>query len=243
MISVFGINFVLNLLTVFTITYHIPDIATALDDNSTCPAIWVLKQSMSKTWLTVLLVVQCIFILFSNISYLAAASRDLFAFARDQGLPLSAWLSKVDRDRKIPINTYILSTTFASLLSFIYIDNPVALYTIGSLLCCAIMQCFCFSISCVLWRRIFYPETLPYARFSLGRIGIPTNALVVVFVVWGFFWSFWPQTSPVTAAEFNWSVAIFVPTFVVALVYYLCEGRHVYDGPVALLEGKETRTA
>ncbi|KAJ6784952.1 hypothetical protein PWT90_01751 [Aphanocladium album] len=239
MISVFFLNFFLNIATVLTLCYHMPDVQAALDEPTMYPAIWVLRRSMSDLWVTVLLVVQCIFLLFSNFSYLAAVSRDLFAFARDRGLPCSSWLAKVDKKRKIPTNAYYLSATFAALLSLIYIGSPVALYAIGSLLCCAIMQCFCFSISCVLWRRIYYPETLPYARFSLGKFGVPINAVAVFVVVWSFFWAFWPQSYPVTAEGFNWSVAIFVPTIMAALIYYIFKGRHVYDGAVVLVEGRK----
>ncbi|KAM3464107.1 hypothetical protein BB8028_0003g12520 [Beauveria bassiana] len=243
MISVFCINFFLNIMTVITLCYHIPDVTAALNEPTLYPAIWVLKQSMSDAWLTALLVVQCIFLLFSNFSYLAAVSRDLFAFARDKGLPYSEWLAKVDKERKIPINAYYMTAAFAALLSLIYIGSPVALYAIGSLLACAIMQCFCFSISCVLWRRIYHPQTLPHARFSLGKLGIPINVVAVFVVVWSFFWAFWPQEYPVTPSGFNWSVGIFVPTIVVALIYYVVKGRHVYEGPVVLIEGRKMHVA
>lgn len=241
MISVFGITFSLNIMTVITLCYHMPDVSAALKDPSLYPAVWVLRQSMSDTWLTVLLVVQCIFLLFSNFSYLAAVSRDLFAFARDKGLPGSTWLAKVDQKRRIPTNAYFLSGAIAALLSLIYIGSPVALYAIGSLLCCAMMQCFSFSIGCVLWRRIYHPETLPYAQFSLGKYGIAINSVSVVVVLWSFFWAFWPQSYPITPEGFNWSVAIFIPTIIVSLVYYIVKGRHVYEGPVALVEGRKTR--
>ncbi|ATY64228.1 GABA permease [Cordyceps militaris] len=242
-LSVFGINFFLNIATVVTLCYHMPDVSVALAEPTMYPAIWVLRQSMSDTWLTVLLVVQCIFLLFSNFSYLAAVSRDLFAFARDKGLPCSAWLAKVDKERKIPVNAYYLTGIFAALLSLLYLGSPVALYAIGSLLACAIMQCYCFSISCVLWRRIYHPETLPHAPFSLGRLGVPINVVAVLVVVWSFFWAFWPQEYPVTPSGFNWSVAIFVPTVAVALVYYVVKGRYEYEGPVVLVEGRKKHLA
>ncbi|KAJ3475941.1 hypothetical protein NLG97_g9290 [Lecanicillium saksenae] len=238
MLSVFGINLILNIITVLTLTYHMPDVSAALQDSTTYPANWVLRRSMSDNWLTVLLAFQCIFLLFSTFAYLAAASRDLFAFARDKGLPFSPWLCKVDQKRKIPINAYYFSGIFSSLLSLIYIGSPVAFYAVGSLLCCAIMQCFFFSISCVLWRRIYHPETLPHAHFSLGKYGVPINATAVVVVAWSFFWAFWPQSYPVTAEGFNWSVAIFVPTFILAFIYYFVKGRHEYEGPVVLVEGR-----
>lgn len=243
MMSVFGINFVLNIVSVVTLCYHIPNVPEALNEPTLYPAIWVLRQSMSKEWLTALLTVQLVFLLFSNFSYLAAVSRDLFAFARDKGLPYSDWLSKVDKDRKIPTNAYYLSAAFAGLLSLIYIGSPVAFYAIGSLLCCAIMQCFCFSISCVLWRRIYHPETLPPSTFSLGKYGIPINAVAILVVTWSFFWAFWPQEYPVTPSVFNWSVAIFVPTIAIALIYYFVKGRHQYEGPVTLVEGRKVHKA
>lgn len=243
MMSVFSINFLFNILTVITLCYHMPDVSVALEEENIYPAIWVLRRSMSDGWVTVLLSVQCVFLLFSNFSYLAAVSRDLFAFARDKGLPCSEWLARVDKKRKIPTNAYYMSATFAALLSLIYIGSPVAFFAIGSLLACSIMQCFCFSISCVLWRRIYHPETLPHARFSLGKFGIPINAVAIVVVVWSFFWAFWPQEYPVTPSGFNWSVAIFVPTIIVSLIYYFVKGRHEYDGPVVLVEGRKAHAS
>lgn len=237
MISVFGINFFMNLLTVLTLCYHIPNVADALEEPTSYPAIWVLRQSMSDGWLTALLGIQIIFLLFSNFSYLAAVSRDLFAFARDNGLPYSEWISRVDKKRKIPVNAYLLSGTFSALLSLIYIGSPVAFFAIGSLLAVAIMQCFFVTISCVLWRRICHPETLPHAQFSLGKLGVPINSVSLVVVAWSFFWAFWPQQYPVTASGFNWSVVIFAVTLVIAMVYYVAKGSKKYEGPVVLVEG------
>jgi amino acid transporter len=238
MLAGFGISFCMSMLIVVTLCYHITSIEPALTEPTTYPAIWVLRQAMSNTWLTVYLSVLCVFILFSNFSYLAAVSRDLFAFARDEGLPWSKWIGKVDQSRKIPTNAYLLSGAFSILVSLIYIGSPVAFYAIGSLLVVSIMQCYFFSISCVLWRRLKYPETLPHAQFSLGKLGVPLNVVSLFVVAWTFFWAFWPQTYPITASGFNWAIAIYVATLIIATGYYFSKGNK-YNGPVVLVEGRK----
>lgn len=239
MISVLCFNFLETLLVVITLGYHMPDVDLALKDPSNYPAVHVLLASMSLTWTTVLMAVICLLLTLGNVSYLAAVSRDLFAFARDDGLPFSRWLSKVDQKRKIPTNAYIFCGVFSSLLSLIYIGSPVAFYAITSLGSVAVLQCYCLSIGCILWRRVMRPETIPAARFSLGRWGIPVNCAAVLFSFWSFFWSFWPQTNHPDASGFNWASPIFSLVIIIALVYYVFAGRKKYSGPVALVEGRK----
>jgi len=88
------------------------------------------------------------------------------------------------------------------------------------------------SISCVLYRRIFHPELLPLARWGLGKWGVFVNVVGLAYVSFSFFWSFWPNQTPVDASSFNWSVVLFVGVFLCCLGAYVVEGRKVYVGPV-----------
>ena len=151
----------------------------------------------------------------------------------------STGISKVDQKRRIPTNAVIVTSIISICLGLIYIGSPVAFYAITSLLTVALLQCYCLSIGCLLWRRIRHPETLPHAEFSLGKFGIPINALAVVYAFWAFFWSFWPQFSPVTAPNFNWASVIFVGVLICASVHFVFVARFKYTGPVALVEGRK----
>lgn len=235
-ISIYVVNFCLMFPAILTICYHIPNVKDALDDSTAYPTIYVLRQSMSSGWVTAVLCITVALLICSNITYLAAVSRDLYAFARDRGFPASAWISNVDKKRSIPRNACILTCAISVCLSLIYIGSVVAFYAITSLLTVALLQCYCVSIGCLLWRRTHHPETLPPAQFSLGKFGIPINALAVTYAIWAFFWSFWPQTFPVTAEGFNWASVIFVMVLIVAMVYYVITARKHYTGPVALVE-------
>ncbi|OAA53276.1 amino acid permease 2 [Cordyceps fumosorosea ARSEF 2679] len=237
----FVINMVLIFLSLLTFCYHIVDIPTALADPTGYPGIWVIRQSMSQPWLNLLLAVILVLEVFGELSYFAAVSRDLFAFARDGGFPFSRWIARVDERRQVPVNAYVLSAVFSVLLSLIYLGSDVAFYAVISLCTVALLQCYLFSIGCILWRRAFHPETLPPARFSLGSWGLPVNVAAVVFSLWGFFWTFWPEEYPVTLAGFNWASVIFVGTLALALVNYYSGGRHKYHGPVVLVEGRKLR--
>jgi len=94
----------------------------------------------------------------------------------------------VDKRRKIPTNSYILFGAISVLLSLIYIGSPLAYYAMTLLSIVALLQCWVFSISCVLWRRIYHRKTLPHAQFALGKCGIPINCLAINFNWWSFFW-------------------------------------------------------
>lgn len=166
-------SWIFNYITIFialvTIAYHMPDIDAALKDPTEYPVIYVIRESMSLPWQNVVLIVILLLLIFGNLSYLASVTRDLFAFARDQGLPFSNWIAKVDPKRNIPTNACITTGTTTALLSLIYIGSPVAFYAVISLSTVAILQCYCFSIGCLLWRRIAHPETIPSAQFSLAH--------------------------------------------------------------------------
>lgn len=94
------------------------------------------------------------------------------------------------------------------------------------------MMTYAVSIACVLYRRIAHPELIPMARWSLGCWGVPVNSIGLAYVSFTFFWSFWPNTTPVDLESFNWSVVLFMGVLVASLVMYVLKGRKVYVGPV-----------
>ncbi|GIZ38205.1 hypothetical protein CKM354_000162800 [Cercospora kikuchii] len=239
MLVVYVVNMLILFPGVLTVCYAMPDLEVALADSTTYPAIYVLRQSMSVQGITALLAFICFLLTASNVVYLAAVSRDMYAFARDKGLPFSDRLASVHPKRKIPVVATQVSCVFATLLSMIYIGSPVAFYAITSLLTVALLQCYCLSIGCMLWRRLNHPETIPKARFSLGKVGPAINAAAVGYSLWAFFWSFWPQSYAPSAADFNWASPIFAAVLVIAGVHFVLVARKRYFGPVVHVSGRE----
>lgn len=95
MIGIFVVNMIFTLACWLVLCFAMPDTGAALEHISTYPVIYILEQSMSTKWVTVELVLIVALILFANVCYIMAVSRDLWAFARDNGVPFSPWICKV----------------------------------------------------------------------------------------------------------------------------------------------------
>lgn len=67
MLTVYGMNFVLMFVAFVTICYHLPHPQAALNDPSGYETIYVMRQSMSKGGMAVLLVVIILLNLASNV--------------------------------------------------------------------------------------------------------------------------------------------------------------------------------
>ncbi|CAG8225825.1 unnamed protein product [Penicillium nalgiovense] len=94
------------------------------------------------------------------------------------------------------------------------------------------MYTYVISITCVIWRKICHPGTLPARRWDLGRNwGLAVNIVGLCYSVFAMFWSFWPGELPVTAVNFNWSVVIFGTVSILSLIMYVVKGRNEYSGP------------
>ena len=129
---------------------------------------------------------------------------------------------------------------FSLLLNLIVLGSSAAFNALISLQLVALMASYMISISCVLWRRLKYPETLPPCKWSLGRYGVAINIAAILYSAFAFFFCFWPMASPVTVEDMNWSPIMFVGVMVISMVLYVAKGRKVYDGPVVSVEGYRT---
>ena len=235
----FILNGILGIILLITYLFCIQSIEDALNDPSTYPFLYVFRNAVSTSGVNALTILLLILVIASNISFNASTARQTFAFARDRGLPFARWISHVDPARQIPANAVTLSCLITALLSLINLGSDVAFHAIISLQVVALMLTYFTSIGCVLYRRLYHPELLPPARWSLGRLGVPINIIGLVYVLFVFFWAFWPESTPVDLATFNWSVVMFVGVAVLSLVMYWAQGRKVYDGPVIHVEGRD----
>jgi len=236
MVSSFVLNGLLGLFFVVTYLFCLPSVEDALNDPTGFPFLYVFRNAVSVGGVNVLTVVILLLAIASNIAFNASTSRQTFAFARDNGLPFPKWIGHVHPKLQIPANAIALTCTLTILLSLINIGSSTAFNAIISLQIVALMASYCISISCVLYRRL--TNTLPRARWSLGRLGVPVNVLGIAYAAFSFFWCFWPNATPVEAYTFNWAPVLFVGVLVCCMLAYWVKGRKVYVGPVMQVEGR-----
>jgi choline transport protein len=136
------------------------------------------------------------------------------------------------------VNSVIFTIIFTICVSLINIGSTVAFNALLSLSTVALMATYVISIGCVVIRRFNTLQPLPPARWSLGRYGLPINIIALIYAVWAFFWSFWPNAHDIIADNFNYACVLFVGLMTISAVLYLVHARKVYDGPVATVEGR-----
>ncbi len=171
---------------------------------------------------------------FSCVTIMASASRQMYAFGRDKGLPCSAWLSQVHPTLGVPVNSVVLSTVISILLSLINIGSTVAFNSLVSLGSGTLMVSYIVCIGCFMWRRSCGSEPIPPAKFSLGRWALPVNIIAICYLSIVFIIAFFPAVPlpALDAQSMNWSSLIFTVVVVFAMAYYFAWSRHVYQGPV-----------
>lgn len=166
---------------------------------------------------------------FCNLTMVATTSRQLYAFARDEAVPFSPWLSKVSWD--LPINSIAVTFVTSSLLSLINIGSPTALNSITSLATTSLISSYICSIGCITWRRLTNGP-LPDSKFTLGKFGLAINITSELFLILMFVLAFFPPIPNPDASSMNWNIVIYGGVVAFSLIYYVFRGRHRYVGPV-----------
>lgn len=224
---------------VISYLFCITSLEDALSDPTGYPFIYVFRQATGSTGGTLgMTIVIFLLLVMITISSMASTSRQTFAFARDNGLPFSSWIGQVHKTWHVPLNSIVFTMLFTCVVSLINIGSTAAFNALLSLSTVALMATYLVSISCVLLRRV-RGQYLPPARWSLGRYGLPVNALALVYSCWSFFWSFWPNSYSPNAETFNWASVLFVGLMGIGCVLYFTHARKVYDGPVAIVKDRD----
>ncbi|KAL8754835.1 MAG: hypothetical protein Q9199_004056 [Rusavskia elegans] len=221
---------------ILTFCFSVGDIESAISTPTGQPYIQVFYNATgSRAGTTVMTVIIASMTLCNTVNNVASASRQLYAFARDRGLPFSPVLSYVKPGWAIPLNSVLMCFVVTCLLSLINIGSAVAFNAIVSLGAAALFSTYAISISCILIKR-WRDEPLRPRRWSLGKWGAPVNVAAVMFLILFYFFSFWPLFTPTEATTMNWSIAIYGAVVIFAILYYHTHGKFVYDGPVVLVK-------
>jgi choline transport protein len=126
MVSAYFLNGALGFVFLISYMFMMTDVEAALEDATGYPHIWVFSQAVPKGAVVVLNAIPTILIFAGTLSFNLSTSRQTWAFARDEGLPLSGWLGKVHKDRHVPVNAITFTCIFTVLLSLINIGSNAA---------------------------------------------------------------------------------------------------------------------
>ncbi|EXJ63331.1 uncharacterized protein A1O5_11652 [Cladophialophora psammophila CBS 110553] len=226
------VNGALGFIMLITFCYTLGDLNSVLSTPTGYPFIQVFYNATgSKGGATAMSCILVLSAVANGMTNMATASRQLFAFARDKGLPFHTWFAKVGSRFEIPINAVLFTVCFSVLFSLVNIGSTVAFNQILSLGVAALLSSYFISIACVTWRRVCNQPLLDRV-FDLGRFGIPINLAALAFLALAFTMSFFPGAAHPTPQTMNWSSLAYGSVIIIGGVYYVFWARHQYVGPV-----------
>ncbi|KAK3213494.1 hypothetical protein GRF29_28g62596, partial [Pseudopithomyces chartarum] len=121
------VNGAMGFIALVTFCYTVGDVEAAITTTTGYPIIEVFYSATGSVAGTIGLSVLLIILNFvNNITSMAGASRQTFAFARDRALPFSSWISRVSQRFVVPTNAIILSSVIACIFHCINIGSAIA---------------------------------------------------------------------------------------------------------------------
>ncbi|MCJ1318976.1 hypothetical protein MMC15_004308 [Xylographa vitiligo] len=234
------LNGVLGFSMLLALLFCLGDLTDALATTTGYPFIEIFYQATGSTAgasaMTAVIIVTFIFEVFG---LLATASRMTWAFAREDGLPFSSYLARIEPRSFLPLWSIGLMVLISCILALINIGSTTAFYAFVSLVIAAFYSTFLIAACALLHKRLTTPPAdMHWGPFKLGHVlGTTVNVLAILYSVIGIFFSFWPPTMTVTAQTMNWSVAVFGGVIVFAMIFWFVHGRKVYTGPIVEIDG------
>lgn len=142
-----------------------------------------------------------------------AASRLVFAIARDGVLPFSSWIAKVDKHNQ-PANAITVVAVVAAILLCGNLPSSVAFYSLVS--CAAVPTLAVYGL--VGFGRFFItPRRHAHPQFSLGRLSRPFQLITFLWNIYLAAILFSPLQFPVTAQNFNYAPVVMTIITIFAL--------------------------
>jgi len=171
---------------------------------------------------------------------LQAASRTIYAFSRDHGLPDWGFFGKNSRATMTPIRAIWLTTIVSILPGLLDLASPIAANAIFSLTAMALDLSYIIPIFC---RRVFHshPEVMfkpgPFFMGD-GLLGLACNTLCILWTLFVCIIFSLPTLLPVTPDNMNYASVITVGVIILAFAWYVLGAHRHYSGPQSNLHDK-----
>ena len=231
MVTTIFINGALGLAICIAFSFTIGDVQAALASTTGYDFIEVFYNATdSLAGSSVMTSILIALVTCASFGFLATASRQTWAFARDRGLPFSDYLSYVGTSA-LPLRSVGFCAITTGLICLINIGSSVAFNAIVSITIAGLFISYMLPIILLIIKRLKH-EPVRMGPWTLGRAGLPINIIAVCFLTISVFFSFWPPVTPFTPSTMNWSCVVFGGVVIAGLIWYAVYGRKAYNGPI-----------
>ena len=209
------------------VTYAIQHYAhEALQPSTAAPAqifVDALGGAGGKLLLLIVIVAQ----LFCGMSSVTANSRMIYAFSRDGALPGSNLWHKVNKRTRTPTNAIWLAAGFALVLGLPDLWNPTAYAAVTSIAVIGLYVAYVLPT----FLRLRQGASFQRGPWHLGRWSYVVGWIAVTWVAIISILFILPTVSPITVANFNYTIVAVAVVIGFAGIYWLVSARKWFHGP------------
>jgi amino acid transporter len=245
MIGSVAINGLIGLVYTIVLLFALGDLDNLLQSKIGFPFMQLfLNVTGSPAGASILALCISLVALAANAAGVTSTSRTAWAFARDNGLPGSKFLSVVNPSLKVPVRMVLLVSFLQMLLGLIYLGSSTAFNAVLSM---AILGMYASYFSPILFMLLYgRRSSSPIIRglgsgpVNLGKgWGPVVNIAAVLWLVLAMVFSTFPTVEPVTPVNMNYCVVVTMGWMVIgAVYYYLLGGKRHFTGPIVeIVEG------
>lgn len=192
-----------------------PDADTFFQFGSEQPFVPLYAVVLGQGGHDVMNVVCIVALWFNTAIAVLAASRLVFAVARDGVLPFSGWVSQVANGQ--PKNAVIVVWVVSAIITCTILPSSTAFTSLVS--AAGVPSAAAYGLIC-LARLVLTPKTFPKPRWSLGKFSKPFQFIAIFWNGWVVAILFSPYAFPVTAGNLNYAPVIMAIVTIFAIVSY-----------------------
>lgn len=211
-----------------------PDILSVIETDTGFPLAQIIYDSLGRSWAIAFMALIACCQWLMGASILTALSRQIWAFARDDGLPFSTYVKVVHPKLKVPIRAVIFASCISLALGCLCLAGPAASNALFSLTVSGNYTAWCTPIFLRLTsgRDRFKP-----GPFFMGHFWSTANSIVTVS--WGFFViviAMFPSSKSVDKKDMNYTVVLTCGVWILSMIYFFLYKYKHYHGPKSNLE-------
>lgn len=210
------------------------DLDKLLNSPTSEPLAQIILDSLGTRWAILFMALISIGQFLMGSSVLVAISRQIWAFARDDGVPFADYIKVIHETLSTPIRATVISSAVAILIGCISLIGTTAASALFSL---SVMGNYISWLVPQLLRFLSTGADFVPGKFYLGTFWSPLiNWGSIAFQVLIIVMCCFPDDMHVTKETMNYTIVVNGAAWLVSMAYYYQFKRHSYLGPKCNLE-------
>jgi amino acid transporter len=181
-----------SILVCLSLLLAVPDFGAVISGADPDPVVSVLNSAFGDTGTKLVLLVVMVSFLSCTLSLMAASSRLMYSYARDDMIVASHLLRRFDHKRHVPPVSMVISAVVPAVVVLGSVVSTKALTSIVSFAILGIYLGFQMVVLAALRARL--RGWVPSGAFTLGRWGMPVTVAALVYGVLTMVNIAWPRT-------------------------------------------------